>query len=72
MSDGGVQITQRQVYDLLLEVRDEVRDLKRLPERVASVEGRLTDVERRQWTFPATLAVAIIAAAGSVVASIFA
>lgn len=61
MAEPTTQITLREVYDILVQVRDTVNPL---PEKVADHDTRIGRVERRMWllTGGATVVGAIIGA----------
>lgn len=60
--DDTVRVGMADIYRLLLEVRDEVREMRPLPPRVDDHETRIRALERKVWA-----AAGAAAAAGGVV-----
>lgn len=48
MSDDPLIITQREIYNLVVEVRDDVRAMKEVPTDLASLEIRVREIEQRE------------------------
>jgi len=65
MSDLGVTITLREVYDKLCDIE---RVVMPLPAQVADHESRIRTVERWMWAIPAS----ILVAAASIVTAMLA
>ena len=60
--EDAVKVTLRDVYAIMLEVRDQVRDMHPLPSRIEDHETRIRSLERKVWA-----AAGAAAAAGGVV-----
>ncbi len=63
--EDTVRVTMSDVYRLLLEVRDEVREMRPLPARIEDHETRIRSLERKVWA-----AAGAAAAAGGVLGTI--
>lgn len=48
MTDGPVVITQRDIYDMLVDLKAAVESMSSLPERVSDHESRIRDIEARE------------------------
>src|SRR5690606_31252021 len=59
--EDAVKVTLRDVYAIMLEVRDQVRDMHPLPSRIEDHETRIRSLERKVWA-----AAGAAAAAGGV------